>query len=166
MSLKNYGREELEGKSMIELGQLVLQDEKQAMHFRDIFNEIAEIKELTETEKEERIVQFYTDLNLEGRFITIGSNMWGLKRWYPVDKIDEDVATAPKQKKKKAKVKKKKTEEVQPKEDESLDVVDPDMEEVAGGFPDDEAADAEFDDEALGEGADDDESKDEDGAEK
>lgn len=144
MSLKDYGHEDLKAKSMIELGQLVLQDEKKAMDFRDIFNKIAEIKGFIEAEKQERIIQFYTDLNLEGRFITIGSNMWGLKRWYPIDQIDEEVTVSSKQKKKKGKVEKKqpKAEKKPEKEDKPLE--DGGWETVAEAVED-----AEFEDESL-----------------
>ncbi len=143
MKLADYSREELKGKSLIEVAKLVLDEEKKAMHFKDLFAKLAEIRELTEEQKKQKVVQFYTDLNIEGRFITLGSNMWGLKRWYPVEKIDEEITAAPK--KKKAKVTKKKTANP-PAEDEGLDVVDEDMEKVVDGFEEEELEDGEFDD--------------------
>jgi hypothetical protein len=33
---------------------------------------------------ENRIVQFYTDLNTDGRFLNVGENIWGLRDWYSV----------------------------------------------------------------------------------
>lgn len=128
---------------MIELAHLILLDEKKAINFREIFDKIAEMKEFTNEQKEEFIAQFYTDLNIDGRFMTLGSNMWGLKRWYPVEQMDEEVNLAPKKKKKKAKKKKKEViedDEIDI-EAEDLDIVDGDVEELVDGFADDEDED-------------------------
>src|SRR5690625_7912346 len=87
--------------SAVEVAKTILLDEKEAMNFKDIFDKIAEVRELTETQKEDKVVQFYTDLNLDGRIITVGSNTWGLKRWYPAGTIDDEVTATPNRKKKK-----------------------------------------------------------------
>lgn len=143
MSLKNYSHEEIQHMSMIEVASLILLDEKKAFHFKDVFDKIAELKGFTDGEKEANIAQFYTDLNVDGRFITTGSNMWGLKRWYPVEQMDEEVTVAPKKKKK---AKKKKEEDVE----DDLDVVEDDLEIFEDDFDIDdmdEEIDEEFDEE-------------------
>ena len=89
MGLKKYSKEELEKMSMIEVANLVLTDEKEALDFRDLFDKVAVHKGFSKTEKEDLLARFYTDLNIDGRFTTLGSNMWGLKRWYPVDQTSE-----------------------------------------------------------------------------
>nr|WP_281380452.1 DNA-directed RNA polymerase subunit delta [Gracilibacillus halotolerans] len=91
---------------MVEIGMHILEDTNKSMDFRELFNKIAELKGISETDKDEYLSQFYTDLNIDGRFMTKGSNLWGLKKWYPVEELDEDISLAPKKKKKK-KVKKK-----------------------------------------------------------
>src|SRR5690625_3688631 len=75
--------------SMIELANIILAEEKEAMNFNDLYSKIAERKEFSDSEKEANIARFYTDLNVDGRFTTLGSNIWGLKRWYPVDQTSE-----------------------------------------------------------------------------
>lgn len=74
---------------MIELANIILMDEKEAMNFTTLFSKISELKAFTEAEKGENIARFYTDLNVDGRFTTLGSNVWGLKRWYPINQVGE-----------------------------------------------------------------------------
>jgi len=154
VSLKNYSHDELERMSMIELANAVLMEEKKAMDFKEIFEKIAEVKNLSETDKQTGISQFYTDLNVDGRFLTIGSNKWGLKRWYPVDQIDEEVTAAPKKKKKKKKKAAAAVEEDVGLEEEELDIPDEEMDEIIDDYDEEEEevvdeldADAEFEEE-------------------
>lgn len=121
MSLQNYSQEELENTPMIDLANLILFEEKEAIHFKDIFEKIAEIKGFSDEQKKNLIAQFYTDLNIDGRFITTGANLWGLKRLFPVDQIDEQVSNPS--------LRTKETEE-----DEDLDIVDEDMDDLIEGF--------------------------------
>ncbi|ASN04040.1 DNA-directed RNA polymerase subunit delta [Virgibacillus necropolis] len=137
MSLKKYSHEEISKMSMIELANLILLDKKKAVDFRDIFKKIAELKGFSEKEKETNITQFYTDLNIDGRFMTPGSNLWGLKRWYTVEQRDEEVAAAPKKKKKKAAKKKAKKKDDYDDEEE-LDIVDEDIEELSDDLDNDD----------------------------
>jgi len=113
--------------AMIDLANFLMMDEKKAMDFHDVFNRIAEIKGFSESEKMDQLSQFYTDLNVDGRFMTIGSNVWGLKRWYQVDQIDEEIGAGPTKKKKAKKaVKEDDYEEdydVEEEEEEDLDLV-------------------------------------------
>ncbi|WP_010099479.1 DNA-directed RNA polymerase subunit delta [Ornithinibacillus scapharcae] len=155
MSLDNLSREEINKMSMLELAQEILLDEKKALDFRDIFNKIAELKEYTEAQKEDFLVQFYTDLNVDGRFITLGSNMWGLKRWYPFEQIDEDIHNEPK-KKKKAKKKIDDDDDLDLDLDDDLDLdldvdddlddEDEDFDEIDDDFDEIDEDDDDFDD--------------------
>ncbi|MFS0673187.1 DNA-directed RNA polymerase subunit delta [Ornithinibacillus sp. 179-J 7C1 HS] len=135
MSLDNLSREEITKMSMLELAKEILMEETKALDFKDIFNKIAELKGFTESQKEDMLAQFYTDLNVDGRFITLGANMWGLKRWYPFEQIDEDIHNEPK-KKKKAKKK---------IDDDDLDIDDDDL-DLDLDDDDDLLVDDDFDD--------------------
>ncbi|WP_163099578.1 DNA-directed RNA polymerase subunit delta [Peribacillus alkalitolerans] len=104
MSLSQYSKEDLLEMSMLEAAYELLVEKKQAVSFKELVDEIKAIQELSDEELKQRLSQFYTDLNIDGRFSCIGDNRWGLKSWYPVDQIeDEIVHTTTKPKKKKAK---------------------------------------------------------------
>lgn len=124
VSLENLSREEITKMSMLELAKEVLTEETKALDFRDIFNKIAELKEFTDEQKDDMLSQFYTDLNVDGRFITLGSNMWGLKRWYPFEQIDEDIHNEPKKKKK---AKKKIDDDLDLEDDLDIDLDEDDV---------------------------------------
>ncbi|KGX86393.1 DNA-directed RNA polymerase subunit delta [Pontibacillus marinus] len=135
MSFKNYSHDEIAEMSMIEIAHEILTDEKQALDFNELFDKVASIKGFTKEQKKHWIAQLFTDLNVDGRFLTIGSNMWGLKRWYPVEQAEEEIQAPVKKKKKKApaKSKKKKKEEEEEsdiEEEEIEDDLDLDDEEL------------------------------------
>lgn len=81
MNLKDYSQEELKAVSLVDLARELLVDEKAGMSFKEIFNQVAALKGLTEEEKNNKVGQFYTDLNMDGSFISKGSNIWALKQF-------------------------------------------------------------------------------------
>lgn len=99
VSLESSSKKDIKEMSMIELANIILAEEKEAMNFNDLYSKIAERKEFSDSEKEANIARFYTDLNVDGRFTTLGSNVWGLKRWYPINHIGETVVPEAKDKK-------------------------------------------------------------------
>ncbi|AZB40935.1 DNA-directed RNA polymerase subunit delta [Bacillus sp. FJAT-42376] len=103
MSLAQYSKEEIKEMALIEIAHGLMTDKKQPIDFQDLMKEITSILGLTKEQVEEKIAQFYTDLNIDGRFISVGDNRWGLRNWYPVDTLEEEMAAAPKAKKKKTK---------------------------------------------------------------
>ncbi|MBR7554069.1 DNA-directed RNA polymerase subunit delta [Allobacillus sp. GCM10007491] len=135
MGLEKYANEDIREVSMIEIAYEYLQDENQSVSFSDLYNKIAEEKEMTEEDKKKFISQFYTDLNVDGRFIPVGSNVWGLKQWYPFDKTEEDIikleeVERPKRKKKKRKKSDTDTIDDEPEED----YLKEDLQDVDAGF--------------------------------
>jgi len=160
VSLDNFSQEEINLTSMIDLAGKILKDEKKALHFNEIFDRVAELKGFQQNEKENKIAQFYTDINVDGRFLNVGTNMWGLKRWYPVEKVEEELTGgAPKKKKNKKGKKTKKVKEKEKKEEEKaeeetlevedkeLDITDEEIGEVADDF---EEVDDAFDEDLEG----------------
>lgn len=97
--MTNEERKEL---SLIEVAHYVLENRREVMPFQAIVDEIKKFLDLSEGEMRDRLVQFYTDMNIEGNFISLGNNTWGLRAWYPIDAIDEEVQTQTKTKKRKS----------------------------------------------------------------
>lgn len=77
--------------SMIEVARAILNEKKEPLAFVDIVNEIQSYLGKSDEEIRQRLPQFYTDLNTDGGFISLGDNVWGLREWYPYDSIDEEV---------------------------------------------------------------------------
>ena len=144
LSLTQYSKEQVKEMSFIEIAYELLTEKKQAVPFYELLNEIAAIKNISEQELKERVAQFYTDLNIDGRYMALGDNRWGLRPWYPVDHIEEEIVPVVKPKKKKAK--KKKDEELELDFDE-VEEEEEDLEFDDFDDEDDEVLDDDFDDE-------------------
>lgn len=80
--------------SMVEVAHAILEDKNEVIEFNQLLVEIQEYMELSDEALESRMARFYTDLNIDGSFISLGDNRWGLRAWYPIDSIDEEIATS------------------------------------------------------------------------
>lgn len=94
MELKRLDGEIKKELSMIEVAHAILEDTGKVMDFSDLLKQIADYLEISDHELEDSMVQFYTDLNIDGSFISLGDNRWGLRGWYPIDSIDEEITHA------------------------------------------------------------------------
>lgn len=74
---------------MVDLAFEVLKSANIPYYYRDLMQEIAKIKGIPDDEVMQVIAQLYTEINIDGRFACVGNNLWGLKRWYPVEKADD-----------------------------------------------------------------------------
>jgi len=119
LKLEQLSMDERKEMSFIEIAQSILEEKKQGMPFQELTAEIGNFLELPEEELRSRMLQFYTDLNVDGSFLALGENQWGLREWYPFDQVDEEViAPIP------TKKKKKKSKAALEEEDLLLDIED------------------------------------------
>ncbi len=66
-------------KSMIEIAYNVLSDHKESMPFIQLWTQVAKEMDFNETQFEDNIAQFYTDLSIDGRFLNLPGNAWDLR---------------------------------------------------------------------------------------
>lgn len=91
---------------MIEVAYAILDQKGEILDFETLLKEIKAYLGFSAEKLKNKTSQFYTDLNINGSFISLGENRWGLRSWYPIDFIDEEVTQgnedeAPKRKKRK-----------------------------------------------------------------
>ncbi|GGG25110.1 DNA-directed RNA polymerase subunit delta [Paenibacillus abyssi] len=86
--------ERIKEMPMVDLAFEVLKAANTPFYYRDLILEIARIRKLSQDEINQIIAQVYTEINIDGRFACVGSNMWGLKRWYPVERSEDPVGNA------------------------------------------------------------------------
>lgn len=103
MSLKQYSEEQLKELSLIELSYELFSETKEPISFYDLVDQMATVLGVTRDELMEKLPQFYTELNIDGRFVCLGENRWGLRAWYPYDQAEEEILPVAKPKKKRKK---------------------------------------------------------------
>lgn len=92
MELKQFDGMKKEELSMIEVAHAILEEKGDVMEFSDVTTAIQKYLGITAGKMKKNMPQFYTDLNIDGSFISLGENRWGLRSWFPIDSIDEEVS--------------------------------------------------------------------------
>ena len=77
--------------SMIEVAHEILETTGEVLDFDDLLLRVQEYLGLSKKELDSKMTRFYTNLNVDGSFISLGDNRWGLRAWYPIDSIDEEI---------------------------------------------------------------------------
>ncbi|MFT9849165.1 DNA-directed RNA polymerase subunit delta [Aneurinibacillus sp. REN35] len=85
----NLEAEKINEMAMVDLAYQMLNQSKKPAYYRDLYKELTQMKDMSESEAMDMIAQVYTEINLDGRFICLGDNLWGLKRWYLVETQEE-----------------------------------------------------------------------------
>ena len=145
--------------SMVEVAHAILEAKNEVLDFNQLLVEIQEYMELSDEALEARMARFYTDLNIDGSFISLGDNRWGLRDWYPIDPIDEEIATSMEDEEVKKPRKKRKKVNAFGTEDDLIDYNDDDPEDEE--LLDDEDLDSDDLDDDMDVDLDDDDEEDE-----
>lgn len=79
---------------MVDITYKLLEDKGEPMIFMDIMKEVAKRKGLTQSQADELLAQLFTEINIDGRFVCVGRNLWGLKHWFPVEQSSDSAVAA------------------------------------------------------------------------
>lgn len=94
MSVKQYNESQLKEMAMLEIAYEILAEAKSPANYHSLLKDVAELKGLTEQQVKDRIAHLYTEMSMDGRFVNIGENNWGLRSWYKFDKTEEELSQA------------------------------------------------------------------------
>ena len=92
-ALDQLSPEEIQETSMIDIIYHFLEEKREPETFGNLMKWIVERKDWTEEQTQRRYLQAYTDLNIDGRFVALGDNHWGLSKWYPFEQTQEELVT-------------------------------------------------------------------------
>ena len=79
-------------KSLLDLAFDYVSEQKQQSKFQDIWNYCVEKAGLSEEEASAKVSRFYTNLMLDGRFVTLGENEWDLRIRHKFEKVHIDMS--------------------------------------------------------------------------
>ncbi|EHI75089.1 DNA-directed RNA polymerase subunit delta [Streptococcus criceti] len=145
MELEVFAGQEKSELSMIEVARAILESRGRdhEMYFSDLVNEIQNYLEKSDADIRQALPFFYSDLNTDGSFIPLGENRWGLRSWYAIDEIDEEVITLEENGENAPKRKRKRVNAFMDGDEDAIDYNDDDPEDEDNFTP----TDAEYDDE-------------------
>ncbi len=86
--------EKIREMPMVDLAFMILKKANEPYYYPDLMKEVARQRSLTDEEAANMIAQLYTEINIDGRFACVGTNLWGLKRWYPLEKSEDPVVSS------------------------------------------------------------------------
>jgi len=145
LKIRELTKEQIAEESLIDLAYAILEEKKTAVPFFDLLEEIKQLKGLSDEEVKQVLVQFFTDLNVDGRFLLNHENMWGLREWYKIETVEEETAPTIKTRRRRARL------AYFDDEEEIIDEEDLVFEEELEEFLDEEDEDLDFDDELVDE---------------
>ena len=94
MNLSEMSKEELELLSYTDLTYKLLKETKKTMNTANLFREICNLLEYTDSEYADKIGDYYTSLTLDKRFVLLENNEWDIRDNHSIkielDEEDED----------------------------------------------------------------------------
>ena len=93
MNIREMTKEQLAEESIIDIAYAVLAEKGENLTLRQLMDEVRKLNGITVRAMAEKLPRVNTDINIDGRFLSIDDIRWGLREWYPVDQLE--VETAP-----------------------------------------------------------------------
>ncbi|MFJ6209347.1 DNA-directed RNA polymerase subunit delta [Lysinibacillus sp. NPDC092081] len=145
MNFREMTKEQLTEESLINLAYAILNEKRASVSLNDLLTIIQELVGYSDEEIKARLLQFYTDLNVDGRFLFNQETGWGLREWYKVEQIEEETAPSVKTHKKKSKAAVEDEDDL----DEDLEEEDIDFDEDYEEFVEEDDLDEEEEEDAA-----------------
>lgn len=149
LNFREMTKEQLAEESLINLAYAILTEKRASVSFNDLLTIIKELVGYSDEEIKSRLLQFYTDMNVDGRFLFNQETGWGLREWFKVEQIEEETAPSVKTHKKKSKVALDDEEDLEEDLEEDDIDFDEDYEEFVEEEIDEEKEDIDFDEEDI-----------------
>lgn len=149
LNFREMTKEQLAEESLINLAYAILTEKRASVSFNDLLTITKELVGYSDEEIKSRLLQFYTDMNVDGRFLFNQETGWGLREWFKVEQIEEETAPSVKTHKKKSKAALDDEEELDEDLDEEEIDFDEDYEEFVEEEIDEEKEDIDFDEEDI-----------------
>ncbi len=149
LNFREMTKEQLAEESLINLAYAILTEKRASVSFNDLLTIIKELVGYSDEDIKSRLLQFYTDMNVDGRFLFNQETGWGLREWFKVEQIEEETAPSVKTHKKKSKATLDEDDELEEDLEEDDIDFDEDYEEFVEEDEEieDEKEDIDFDDE-------------------
>lgn len=84
--MKNYKNE-----SMVDVAYEVLKKTEGQLNFKELFDEVCNLQEVSEDQKMDIISPFFTNISLDGRFVLLKNNFWDLRERQTFENISSDM---------------------------------------------------------------------------
>ena len=81
----------MEKKSALDIAYDYVKEQKREVEFSEIWNHVVKTLSLSESQANDRVAKFYTNLMLDGRFVDLGNNVWDLRSNHTFDKVRVDL---------------------------------------------------------------------------
>ena len=78
-------------KSLIEIAYEFVESQKEPVEFAKIWENVKAVSGLSEEDAAKKAGQFFTNMMLDGRFVTLGENEWDLRSRHTFDKVHIDM---------------------------------------------------------------------------
>lgn len=81
----------MSAKSNLDVAFDLLLSRQEAVSFKEIWEEVCRVQGYDDAYASHLIGQFYTNLSVDGRFVTLGENVWDLRLRHTFDKVHIDM---------------------------------------------------------------------------
>lgn len=117
-------KEQLAEESIIDIAYAVLKENGEHLTLRQLMDEVRKLNGVTVRAMAEKLPRVNTDINIDGRFLSIDDIRWGLREWYPVDQLEAESAPVVRARRRKKTVDDDDEEEIEEVDEDGFDLID------------------------------------------